>query len=290
MPLSVKLGRMLMIEQPNNPFEMLFNIFFKPGEVAEIRAIGVSGKGPWDGWAKGAVSGYFDDPAKFAKAATGMDKLKKAEGIYFTMNPVNPALLARANNRLVVPKATTSDDQVLCHRWLLIDTDPVRPSGISATTEEVKVAIDCRNEITGWLKENGWPLPIKAFSGNGGHALYRLADLPNIPEIADLKCKTVQAISDKFGGNGVDIDQVVFNPARVVKLYGTFGRKGDSTEDRAHRQSFLEEAPHTLQPVTLAQLRWLAAQAPNTLSQKARNKVQDNGSAPMDVGRYLEHY
>ncbi|MBN1843079.1 MAG: DUF3987 domain-containing protein [Deltaproteobacteria bacterium] len=281
-----------MAEQRNNSFEMLFNTFFKPGEVAEIRVIGITGKGPWDGWAKGTVSGYFNDPVEFAKAAAVIDNLQKAEGIYFTLNPVNPALLARANNRLVAPKATTTDDQVICHRWLLIDTDPVRPSGISATAEEVETAIDCRNKVAGWLEKNGWPLPIKAFSSNGGHALYRLEDLPNTPEIADLKRKALQVINEKFGKNGVDVDVKVFNAARIVKLYGTWGRKGDSTEDRPHRQSFLEEVPTPLNPVSLNQPTRLAAQAQKTQSQTPRSKPQEHGRnlGPMSVGQYLTHY
>src|SRR5579871_4151687 len=60
------------------------------GQVIELRVLGLNGKRRTD-------SGYFNDIQKLAKAAVSYDG--RAEGIYFTVNPVNPALLARANNR-----------------------------------------------------------------------------------------------------------------------------------------------------------------------------------------------
>ena len=63
--------------------------------------------------------------------------------------PVYPyllaALLGRAYNRLKQTKkrdAHTADKDVLAYRWLPVDTDPVRPAGISASDEELKVALD----------------------------------------------------------------------------------------------------------------------------------------------------
>lgn len=227
-------------DTPTLPVCQVANIFFKKGEVIEIRALGLHGKGPWGGWAKDTVSGYFDDPAKFAAAAKKLDDLKRATGIYYTINPVDPALLARANNRLVVPKAATTDEQVACQRWLLVDTDPHRPSGISATDTELEAAITCRNEIADYLHEHGLPDPIRAYSGNGGHLLYRLPDLPNTAEIAKLKKQSLRALKHKFDSASVGIDQTVANASRVTKLYGTLARKGDSMSDRPHRRSSLK--------------------------------------------------
>lgn len=265
------------------------NAFFNPGEVCELRALGLTGKGPWEGWAKGTVSGYFNDPDKLTTAAKTLDDLKKASGIYFTLNPVAAALLARANNRLIVPKNTTSDEQIRCHRWLLIDMDPVRPSGISATDAELEAALNCRNEIAGYLRKNDWPDPLKAFSGNGGHLLYQLSDLPNSPEITELKRQALQALNSKFGGNGVDIDRAVFNASRICKLYGTWARKGDSTSDRPHRRSYLEEIPDPIVPVTLEQLQWLARQVPEDKHPHIAQGHVSNGRK-LNVEAYLVHY
>jgi hypothetical protein len=265
-----------------------FARFFKKGEATEIRALGLTGKGPWEGWAKGTVSGYFNDPDKFAKVANALDSLKRATGIYFTLNPVDPALLARANNRLIVPKAATSDEQIVCHRWFLIDTDPERPSGISATDSELKKAITCRNEIADFLSANDFPEPMKAHSGNGGHLLYRLTDLSDTLEIAELKRQALKALNYKFGGNGVEVDQKVFNASRITKLYGTWARKGDSTDDRPHRRSYLEAIPDPITPVTLEQLEWLASLAQK--DEAGHTQSQSGNGRKLNVEAYLSHY
>ncbi len=278
-------------------YQDLFGIFFRPGEATEVRAVGLSGKNPlWQGWTRDIVHGFFDDPDKFAAAVQRLDGLKRAEGIYFVMSPVAPSLLGRASNRLVAGKqgTGTSDADTLCHRWLLIDTDPNRPKGISATNEEAKSAIACRNKIRDYLGKNEWPLPLMAFSANGGHLPYLLEDLPNTDEIKNLKSQALKSLNHMFGGNGVSVDETVFNASRVVKLYGTWGRKGDSTVDRPHRQSVLEEVPSPLRPVTLDQLKWLAAQAPEEVkpSRQKQQKKAAGGSTlgPLDVAKYLNHY
>ena len=66
-------------------------------------------------------------------------------GVYVTLNPVNPALLARASNRLRTVgrnDALTSDADITKRRWLPIDLDPVRPSGISSTDQEHLLAVE----------------------------------------------------------------------------------------------------------------------------------------------------
>ena len=58
--------------------------------------------------------GYFNDPAKLA-AEVG--KIATAKGIYFTPNPVKPALLAQAQNRLKdAGKSETSSDKDIIRR------------------------------------------------------------------------------------------------------------------------------------------------------------------------------
>ena len=217
--------------------------FFFAGEVVEIRAIDVDGAGPWKGRARGTVSGYFDNAEAFAEAALALDKAQ-AKGVYYTLNPCNPALLARANNRLIAnPKNTTQDNDIVCLRWLPIDLDPKRPAGISATDAEFQAARSLGREITVWMEEElGFSKAIRAFSGNGMHLLYRLADLPNNVEQREMVKKAIAAVGAKFTSAVVDVDQKTFNPARIWKLYGTTGRKGDSTADRPHRKSYIYES------------------------------------------------
>lgn len=273
---------------PSRPACQALLPFFKSGEVTEIRALGLYGRGPWEGWAKGVVSGYFDDPDKLKAAVKRVDGLQKATGIYFTLNPVDPALLARASNRLIAAKATTTDDQVVCHRWFFGDIDPARPAGISSSDNELEKALKRSEEIADYLHSQGWPDPVMAHSGNGGHLLYRLEDLPNTDSTKELKRKALQALSLKFGSMDVQVDQAVFNASRIVKLYGTWSRKGDSLPDRPHRKSSLKTIPDPIVPVTVEQLQWLADQTPKEKPTHTRNQLPNSGK--LDVRAYLSHY
>jgi hypothetical protein len=146
--------------------ENVYELFFHPGEVCEIRAIGVSGSNRgWEGRVgpAGIVSGYFDNADDFGRCAEILDKAG-AKGVYFTLNPVNPALIARAANRLKVPKSTTQDTDTACIRWLPIDLDPKRPSDISASDEEVALAKEWLNPSRpGWRMSWAGPGRFAAF-------------------------------------------------------------------------------------------------------------------------------
>ncbi len=92
---------------------------------------------------------------------------------------MDPALLARAENRMKErPKATTSDAGIIRRCWLLLDFDPRRPSGISLTDAEHTAALERARTVRDRLREAGWPDPVLADSGNGAHLLYSI-DLPN---------------------------------------------------------------------------------------------------------------
>lgn len=145
----------------------------KSGAVFEVRALAATLSA---NRRTATISGYFNNPDA---CVTELRKLTGATGIYVTLNPVNPALLARRANRLdyVDKNATTGDQHILQRRWLLLDVDADRPSGISASDSEKEAAHNKVREIHEHLKERGWPLPIAADSGNGYHLLYRV-DLP----------------------------------------------------------------------------------------------------------------
>ncbi|RJQ58017.1 MAG: hypothetical protein C4530_11430 [Desulfobacteraceae bacterium] len=227
-----------------NSFEDVYNTFFAPGEVTEIRAYGLSRKGPWEGYAAGAgvVSGYFDNAKDFAAAAVALEEAK-APGIYFTLNPVDEDLIARAKNRLKAagPKTSlTTDKDITCIRWLPIDLDPVRKSGISSTDEELAYAFETAGRIHPWFtKYFGFPGPVKGISGNGAHLCYRLPDLTPVERGSEIVKKILVLIARKFDTDQVKIDRAVFNPSRIWKVYGTTARKGDHTEKRPHRKSKL---------------------------------------------------
>jgi hypothetical protein len=224
----------------------------------------------------GTVSGYFDN----ADACLNeLEKLITAKGIYFTLNPVNAALLARRANRLdyAEKNATTNDQHILQRRWLLLDVDAQRPSGISASDSEKEAAHKKALEIHDYLKGRGWPLPMAADSGNGYHLLYRI-DLPC--DDGKVLEQVLTALADRFDGDGVKLDRTVFNPARIARLYGTLAAKGDNIKERPHRFSKIVRVPESLQVVSAEKLRALVdelqpAEAPQVERPAAHNRGFD---------------
>ena len=127
--------------------------FVEPGQVVELRALAVSTpayRRPH------TVSGYYDDPEALARDAARA--APQARGVYVTLNPLNPALLARAANRLRdvdERDSLTPDTEVLRRRWLPVDVDPRRPSGVSATEAEHAAAHARALEVRAWLSAPG---------------------------------------------------------------------------------------------------------------------------------------
>ena len=167
-------------------------------------------------------------------------------GIYLTLNPCNPALLARAANRLQdCAQVTTSDADILRRRWLLIDFDPVRPAGISSTNREHGRAVSAACGAWDDLRGAGFPDPVVADSGNGAHLLYRV-DLPNDSSATELVRHILAGAAVRCATDDIIVDQTVFNAGRITKAYGTMVCKGDNLPDRPRRRSRLLEIPDDL--------------------------------------------
>jgi hypothetical protein len=231
----------------------------------------------------GTVSGYFQDQAAFVQAAAAWSG--KAPAVYATLNPCQPALLARAANRLKPRAKTTTADSDIVHRvWLPLDFDPVRPADISSTDAEHAAALDRAGACMDWLAQRGWPAPVAADSGNGAHLLYRI-DLPTDTASRDLLERCLQALALHFSDDVVKLDTGVFNAARIWKVYGTVACKGDSLPERPHRLARLLEAPHDLQPVSRAQLDALAALVP--VATTARPRTSAAGHTPFDLPHWM---
>jgi hypothetical protein len=219
---------------------VLSSAFFAPDQIVELRAIGVT-----DGYGRRfTAAGYFDQEHRSKLAEHALLLSEKAQGVYVTLNPINPALLARRCNRVAKADAgdLTKDKDVVARRWLLIDTDPDRVAGVSATDTEKEEARGTALAVRDFLRGRGWPDPILADSGNGFHLLYRI----NLPADDHGRVQRVlTTIAGRFDTGRVKIDQSVYNPARICKLPYTWARKGDLTFDRPHRRSALLEVPPT---------------------------------------------
>jgi hypothetical protein len=224
----------------------VFQEFVHPGEVVEVRILHFNGK--WNGqYARGTVAGYFDDHELFCKEVERADELDH-KGIYFTLQVIDPRLIARSFNRLKSIDTTTSDKEVLSYRWLPVDLDSVRPSGISANDSELAEALKLRKVVGNYLvNEMDFPGPILAMSGNGGHVLCRLPDIPVTEENQKFIKNILNGLSDRFTNDRVKIDTTVFNPGRIWRLYGTTCKKGDAVpggpgrDARPHRKAYIDD-------------------------------------------------
>ena len=214
--------------------------FHGPDSTIEVRILGVEGR------KTRTDAGYFNSAELAADAVKNHASQLRSKGIYFCLNPALPSLLARAQNRIQqYAETTTKDNEILLRRWFYLDCDPVKPAEISATNLEHEAAIQRANDVTEWLMQQGFPEPILADSGNGSHLHFPI-NLPNDSDTTALIKAVLQKVAHRFTDNVVMIDESVSNPARICRLYGTWARKGDDTEDRPNRQSRLIYVPDYL--------------------------------------------
>jgi replicative DNA helicase len=231
-------------------------LLHEPGSVFEIRSINCPDRA--GSLFKATAAGYFDDPNKAAEAVEKLEALKPP-AVYMTLNNVDPALLARANNRMIHrAKSSTQDAEIVRRRWLFVDIDSKRPAGISATDSEVQAAIDLAALIRDQLQSIGWPDPIEGMSGNGAYLLYRI-DLPADDDSKVLIKSVLKSLAGRFDSDGAGVDCSTCNAARIIKLLGTVARKGDDMPERPHRRSWFNVPDGSLNVVPVELLRDVAA-------------------------------
>lgn len=249
----------------------------EPGAVHELRAPNT---------AKATASGYFDDRDKLIKDAASI----QAPGVYLTLNATRRDHLARANNRIeYYAKHTTTDADIASRRWFPIDLDALRPSGISSTDAEHEAALERAQQIRGFLTERGWPMPISADSGNGGHLVYQIAETNDTETTALLK-RVLEALDSLFSDDTVTVDRTTYNAARIWKIYGTIAAKGDNMPDRPHRMARILESPEMLAIVTREQLEELAKLAPKPEQSRATANKKGGTSSPFNLDDFIARH
>jgi hypothetical protein len=250
------------------------DLLFPNGEVFEVRIPKTK---------MGTISGYFNDTSIAASLIAKENG--KHQSIYVTANPVNPALLGRTNNRFEFgTHLTTTDADIVKRNWFLMDFDPVRPVGISATDGEVELAVERADAVTAWLVSLGWPEPIKASSGNGVHLMFKMDEPNDDPTRIDVEC-ALKMMAGVFSDDAVKVDITVFNASRVWKIYGTISAKGASTEDRPHRVAQILSVPDVLTPVTRDQLSAMASPIRDAKADEYRDMA---GEFIGDMAKWLE--
>lgn len=258
-----------------NPLEIIkaaCDLMLIPGKTYELRCPNTPKK---------TLSGYFSDFSKLSLEASNLSGVVPT--VYVTLNPVDDSLLGRAWNRIeVFAKNTTADEHIARLRRLLIDLDPVRPTGISSSDAEHTDALTVAKAVSDWLSEQGFPLPLYADSGNGGHLVYGL-DLPAAD--SELVSAFLQALAKRFNTPTVTVDLTTFNPSRISKVYGTMACKGDSIPDRPHRLARIISAPSKLDTVPRELLVKIVGQEPVQPQQEQHH--QESSTLPKDADSLL---
>ena len=145
-------------EKPSAP--TIYNameVLLTPNTVVEVR-IPKAILDPGSPRQDNHLVGWFDNPQAIADEIACWPYT--AEGIYYTINPINPIFISKAKNRLVRGKKAVTDEDIVRRTTLLIDIDPIRPGGISATELKRRCAkIVCKN-IVRYLTDLGWPAAV----------------------------------------------------------------------------------------------------------------------------------
>lgn len=261
---------------------------FKGGErLVEVRLLG-----------KNTYSGYFTNvETLIAQLKPLLDHQSAIQyygtmQAYFTLNDINPALYSREQRDVFVkkPKSTTTDGDIVHRGMVLIDLDPSRAAGISASDAEFEKAHLKAVEVYRYLTNEGFKDPIITKSGNGYH-VYVTCDMPNDDEHNELIKRFLQSLSKMFSDGDVEIDEKVFNPARIDKLIGTWAKKGSDSQERPWRLATIVKVPQDLSPNEDALFQKIADLLPKEEPRQLPNqrRAYSNGQ-PFDLVAWMNQY
>lgn len=187
--------------------------------LTEIRLIANDGK---------TASGIFDSIDEIVKAIA---PYTNDWNIYYTINrlPDDVRGLPQYNKIIVRPKQTCNDNMMVARDYVCIDLDSRRLSGTNATDEQVEFTKKKANEVYQYLVNVGFNPPTVVFSSNGVHLYLRCAMLNNEKNTKLVK-RFLQALSMMFTDEHTDVDEKVFNCARIMRLPSTYSCKGNTMD------------------------------------------------------------
>ena len=268
-----------------NTLRQWWHVFKNDSDLVEIRILG-----------RFQYSGYFKNIEKLIEEIKPYDEMSD-EQIYFTLNDIDDGCYGRAQCEKIIksPKTTTSDGNITHRSWVLIDYDPVRVVGTNATDEEFELAHKKAQQVFRYLRSIGFNDPVICKSGNGWHTIYK-CDLPNTEEVRDMLSRFLQSISLMFTDEKVDIDEAVFNAARICKLYGTTAKKGANLPERPWRMSEIVYAPDEIKVNDISLFQAVANLLPKEEQVKNygtnRSYVSNGGygNEAFDLERFLNEH
>ena len=188
-------------------------------QLTEIRLLANDGR---------TASGIFDNIDEIVKAIA---PYTNDWNIYYTINrlPDDVRGLPQYNKIIVRPKQTCNDNMMVARDYVCIDLDSRRLSGTNATDEQVEFTKKKANEVYQYLVNVGFNPPTVVFSSNGVHMYLRCAMLNNEKNTALVK-RFLQALSMIFTDEHTDVDEKVFNCARIMRLPSTYSCKGNTSD------------------------------------------------------------
>ena len=247
-----------------NEIRKWHSVFKRDDELFEIRVLGDR---TW--------SGYFYDIEEAIRQLQPFDN----DNIYYTINEVKKACASRGQfNCFRQVKGTATSKQDIEHRWwMAVDVDCERPSGVSSTDSEKEKAHKKAQDVFMFLRENGFSTPIVCDSSSGYHILYPI-DMENDQASEDAIKSFLEILANNFTDESVKIDTVLHDANRILRLSGTFGRKGRSSEERPHRLAKILSVPSEIVRMKIEHIQSFNAKYAIKVEQPQRRQYNGNGN------------
>lgn len=254
-----------------------WSIFHDEGEITEIRSFGGT-----------TFSGYYKDIDNAIRDIEILES-KPDQQIYFITNAIREDCYGRAQReRLIMkPKNTTNDEEIVGRKWIMIDLDPKRASGVNSSNQELEYAHKKAVAVYRFLRDNGFNEPVVCMSGNGYHLMY--ACRIGVSQETDLLIERfINALAMLFTDEHVDVDKKCKNRARLSKVYGTTAKKGANSDDRPWRTSYIVKAPDEVKINDIEYIKKIA----NLYPEDRPSPSPDNnwGQSKFDIESFLQKY
>ena len=276
-----------MYEIDESQIRLWWSVFNPQNKLVEIRLLG-----------KNTYSGYFKDiDTLISQIRPLLDhsnyQYYGAMQAYFTLNEINDALYSREQRDVFVkkPKSTSTDADVTRRRFVMLDFDACRVASVSSSDEEYEKAHLKAVEVYKYLIAQGFKEPIVSTSGNGFHC-YLPCDMPNDDEHTELIKRFLKSLGKMFSDDNVELDEVVYNAARVDKVVGTWAKKGSDSAERKWRMARILKVPTDLSPNDDALFGKIADLLPKEEPKVAPNRQRPTygNNAPFDLRTWLNEH
>lgn len=234
-------------------FRQWWDVFHADDPVVELRLIGPKTN------RDNTYTAYFTDPES---ALAALQQFGEGVNMFSPFNRIKAACANRQQlGQFVRSKSATSDQDIECRRWLMLDFDPIRPSDTNSSDKERVAAFMLMKKVGTYLRDQGFHSPVVVMSGNGYHLYYRI-DAPNNDETKQVCENFLKALDMMFSTDECEIDTSVYNAARITKVVGSIAYKGRNTEDRPCRMASFIQVPDVVEVTSLPYVQKVASEIP----------------------------